>query len=96
EAIPFSLSSRCFLIGSNLYATVDQIITHLNYMVDKAGIEHVGFGSDFDGIDTTGELVDYTGFDKVIDAMHKHYNEDQIDMLLHGNVLRAMEDIIGK
>lgn len=85
-----------FLKEGSHYATVDQIITHLNYMVDKAGIEHVGFGSDFDGIDTTGELVDYTGFDKVIDAMHKHYNEDQIDMLLHGNVLRAMEDILGK
>lgn len=85
-----------FLKEGSDYATVEQIITHLNYMVDKAGIEHVGFGSDFDGIDTTGELVNYTGFDKVIDAMHKYYNEDQIDLLLHGNVLRAMKDIIGK
>ena len=49
-----------FLKEGSHYATVDQIITHLNYMVDKAGIEHVGFGSDFDGIDTTGEPVSYT------------------------------------
>ena len=85
-----------FLKKDSDYATVDQIITHIRYMVDKAGIEHVGFGSDFDGIESAGELVDYTGFDKVIDAMRKHYSEDQLDMLLHGNVLRAMEDIIGK
>ena len=39
--------------GSNC-ATYDQIIEHLLYMKDKAGIDAVGFGSDFDGIEDNG------------------------------------------
>ena len=85
-----------FLKEGSDYATIEQIITHLKYMVDKAGIEHIGFGSDFDGIDTTGELVDYSGYDKVMKAMESVFTAREIDKLTHENVLRTMKDIIGK
>lgn len=45
------------------------IIQHLLYMKDKAGIDAIGFGSDFDGIDDNGELKDYGGFTPLL-ALH--------------------------
>ena len=71
-------------------------MTHMDYMVNKAGIDHVGFGSDFDGIDSAGELENYSGFDRILAEMEKRYTYDEIDKILNGNVLSTMEAIIGK
>ena len=48
---------RSFLKEGSEHATFDQIIQHLEYMKDKAGIDAIGFGSDFDGIETTPDNV---------------------------------------
>lgn len=81
--------------GSN-HATIDQALEHLVYMKDKAGIEAVGFGSDFDGIDDNGEFVDYSGFGKLLDAMEKKFTYDEIDKITHLNALRVIRDVMGK
>ncbi len=75
---------------------IDWIIEHLLYMRDKAGIEAIGFGSDFDGIDDNGELVNYAGFGKLIGAMEKHFTDDEIDLISCGNALRLLKDVIGR
>ena len=85
-----------FLKEGSHYATIDQIMTHMDYMINKAGIDHVGFGSDFDGIDSAGELENYSGFDRILAEMEKRYTYDEIDKILNGNVLSTMEAIIGK
>ncbi|WP_303857961.1 dipeptidase [Aminicella lysinilytica] len=85
-----------FLKEGSEYATIDQIIEHMRHMTDKAGVDAIGFGSDFDGIETTGELVDYSGFSKVLNAMEKYYTDDEIDKITHENALRVMKEIIGK
>ncbi|MST51265.1 membrane dipeptidase [Clostridiales Family XIII bacterium WCA-MUC-591-APC-3H] len=84
-----------FLKDGSSYATVEQIMRHLDYMVNKAGIDHVGFGSDFDGIDSAGELKDYSGYSRVLAEMEKKYTDDEIDKLTHLNVLATMRSIIG-
>lgn len=81
--------------GSNR-ATFDQIIEHLLYMKDKAGIESIGFGSDFDGIDDNGELVNYGGFTPLIERMEGKFTDDEIDKITSGNALRVMKEILGK
>ena len=73
------------LPGSYLFAEIARRVKAYSAAHPDADIIRLGIG------DVTRPLAP-----AVIDAMHKHYNEDQIDMLLHGNVLRAMEDIIGK
>jgi len=75
-------------------ATYEQIIRHLLYMRDKAGIEAIGFGSDFDGIETNGELVNYGGFTKLIELMEKHFTGAEIDKITHLNVLRVLRDVM--
>ena len=61
-----------FLKEDSEYATIEQIIDHLVYMKDKAGIDALGFGSDFDGIEDNGELVNYSGFTRLLSAMEKN------------------------
>lgn len=75
---------------------IDWIIQHLLYMRDKAGIDAVGFGSDFDGIDDNGELVDYSGFTELLNRMEKSFTDDEIDKISHLNGLRLMKDVLGK
>ena len=80
--------------GSNC-ATYDQIIEHLLYMRDKAGIDAVGFGSDLDGIDDNGELVNYGGFITLLERMEGKFTYDEIDKICRGNALRVIKDVIG-
>ena len=81
--------------GSNC-ATYDQIIEHLLYMKDKAGIDAVGFGSDFDGIEDNGELVNYSGFKTLLERMEGKFTYDEIDKICRGNALRVIKDVIGR
>lgn len=85
-----------FLKDGSEHATIDQIIEHLLYMKDKAGIEAIGFGSDFDGIDDNGELVNYSGFTRLLGAMERKFTEGEIDKICTLNALRVIGDIIGK
>lgn len=85
----------CFLQDDCEYPTVELIMKHMRYMIDKAGIESVGFGSDFDGIDSAGELENYTGFKKIIAAMEKEYTDDQIEKICYGNAMRVIKEVIG-
>ena len=79
--------------GSNC-ATYDQIIEHLLYMKDKAGIDAVGFGSDFDGIEDNGELVNYSGFKTLLERMEGKFTYDEIDKICRENALRVINDVI--
>ena len=79
--------------GSNC-ATYDQIIEHLLYMKDKAGIDAVGFGSDFDGIEDNGELVNYSGFKTLLERMEGKFTYDEIDKICRENALRVIKDVI--
>ena len=85
---------RSFLEEGSDHATFEQIIRHLLYMKDKAGIESVGFGSDFDGIEDNGELVNYSGFTKLLGIMEKHFTDDEIDMICNKNALRVIREVL--
>lgn len=85
-----------FLKEGSERATFDQIIQHLLYMKNKAGIEAIGFGSDFDGIDDNGELVNFSGFTPLLNKMENHFTDDEIDMICNGNALRVIKDVMGK
>ncbi|MGN0734277.1 MAG: dipeptidase [Anaerovoracaceae bacterium] len=85
-----------FLKEGSDHATYDQIIEHLLYMKDKAGIDAVGFGSDFDGIDDNGELINYSGFTTLLERMEGKFTYDEIDKICRGNALRVIKDVIGR
>ena len=74
------------------YATVDTVLDHIDRVVTLAGIDHVGLGSDFDGVgDTLPEgLKDVAAFPNLIAGLlRRGYAEDAIAKILAGNLMRV-------
>jgi len=68
------------------------LLDHIDYMVKTAGIDHVGLGSDFDGISSTPRgLDDCSDFPKVTEGLlQRGYTEVDIRKILGENVMRVM------
>lgn len=65
---------------------VDQMIRHLDYLIDKLGEEGVGLGSDFDGAQVPDNIGSVAGLPVLIEAMQTHgYGEELVQKLCHGN-----------
>lgn len=78
--------------------TVQDVIAHIDHAVNVAGIDHVGIGSDFDGIDATPEgLEDCSKLQTVVAQLkEKGYSADDIDKITHLNFLRVYREVIGR
>lgn len=65
------------------------IVRHIDYIAARIGIEHVAFGSDFDGATMPQELGDVTGLPKLVAALRSGgYGEQDLNMITHENWLR--------
>jgi membrane dipeptidase len=51
---------------------LDEMVRHIDYLIDKLGEDHVGLGSDFDGCTLPEPIKDVTGVPKLLDALAKH------------------------
>ncbi len=70
------------------------ILDHLEYMMDRLGEDHIGFGSDFDGALISSELQDVTGLPHLIAAMQqRHYSPELIEKICWNNWLKVMDRI---
>ncbi|MEO8392474.1 MAG: dipeptidase [Chloroflexota bacterium] len=67
-----------------------QITRHIDTIVDKIGIDHVCFGSDFDGADMPNDLHDVTGLPKLIDCLRTGgYDNGALEKIAYRNWLRV-------
>ena len=48
---------------------LELIVEHVRYVADRVGVEHVAFGSDFDGATIPAALGDVAGYPKLLDAL---------------------------
>jgi len=73
-----------------LRAPLSMLLDHMDYIVKLAGVDHVGLGSDFDGIDSSPQqLDDVTTFPLITKEMLKRgYSKDDIGKILGGNFIR--------
>lgn len=72
-----------------------EIVDHIDHMVNIAGIDHVGIGSDFDGSRTPTGMEDCTRVPFLTEEMIKRgYSDDDIKKILGLNVLRVMENVV--
>ena len=78
---------------SDTPVTSDSILNHLQHMVDLVGVDHVGFGSDFDGIPTTP--TDVTGSDAypmILDRLSgMGFSQADLEKIAWGNVMRVLK-----
>jgi membrane dipeptidase len=74
-------------------ASVSRLVDHIDHIVKLVGIEHVGIGSDFDGIQATlVDLADIAELPNLTrELLRRGYSESDIDKILGGNMLRVME-----
>ncbi|MBP5210239.1 MAG: dipeptidase [Bacteroidales bacterium] len=73
-----------------------RVVDHIDHVVDLVGVEHVGLGSDFDGIEITPVgLEDVSKMPKIIIELRKRgYSEHQINLIAGENFLRVMNNVI--
>ena len=71
--------------------TIEQLMQHFDHIVNLIGIDHVGIGSDFDGINSAPQglstVLDYPNFTKALIA--RGYSNKDIKKVLGGNFLRV-------
>jgi membrane dipeptidase len=75
-------------------ANVKDFVDHVDYIVKKIGIEHVGISSDFDGgggIDGWNDASET--FNVTLELVRRGYTEEQIGKIWSGNLLRVMEEV---
>ena len=73
-------------------STLAQVLDQIDYGVKLLGIDHVGIGSDFDGVDgeLPAELKTVTDFPHLVAGLQaRGYNDADIRKILGGNLLRA-------
>ncbi len=78
-----------FAGGKNGSTSTEDIVRHILHVYQKAGIDSIAFGSDFDGIECALEFDDYTGFPQILRALEKHFTDDEIEKISSGNFLRV-------
>jgi membrane dipeptidase len=75
-------------------ATVADFVNHIDYLVKKIGLDHVGISSDFDG---GGGVTGWNGaeetFNVTLELVRRGYTEQQIGKLWSGNLLRVMAEV---
>jgi membrane dipeptidase len=69
------------------------LLDHLDYIVKLAGVDHVGLGSDFDGINSAPQqLDDVTSYPLITKALlERGYSKKDITKILGGNILRVLK-----
>jgi membrane dipeptidase len=72
---------------------VSRLVDHIDHVVKLVGIDHVGIGSDFDGVQATlADLADISQLSNLTaELLRRGYSESDIDKILGGNMLRVME-----
>ncbi len=78
------------------YATVDQVADHFDYVVNLIGIDHVGIGSDFDGVGNTlpenlKSAADLPNL--ILELMERGYTEAELDKIMHENIFRVWNKV---
>jgi membrane dipeptidase len=76
-------------------APLKSLIDHIDHVAKIAGVDHVGLGSDFDGINFLPEGIDSVAdLPKITQALlDRGYGVDNIHKILGGNMLRAFKEV---
>jgi membrane dipeptidase len=78
------------------FAGLDDVLDHIDHVVAITGIDHVGIGSDYDGVGDslpTG-LKDVSSYPNLIEGLlGRGYSESDIEKILSGNLMRVWQQV---
>lgn len=76
---------------------LDIIVRHVDYLVERLGIDRVGFGSDFDGAKIPAALGDVAGLPRLVDALRaRGYDDVALRKITHENWVRVLRKTWGE
>jgi len=98
EESPMVKDFRKAYLAKNPYpfATIAQVLDHIDHVVKLIGIEHVGIGSDYDGVGDSLPigLKDVASYPNLVQGLlDRGYSEADITKILSGNVLRVWQQV---
>jgi membrane dipeptidase len=74
---------------------IARLVDHIDHIVRLVGVEHVGLGSDFDGIQATprdlSSVADLPNL--TAELLRRGYSQSDVAKILGGNILRVMEEV---
>ncbi len=78
------------------YATTAETVDHFDHVIKLVGVDHVGIGSDFDGVGDSlpiglKDVSDYPNL--VAEFLRRGYSESDIARILGGNLLRVWSEV---
>jgi membrane dipeptidase len=72
--------------------TLERIVDHIVYVADRIGINHVAFGSDFDGTMVPDGLKDAGGLPRLMEALERRgFDQDALEKIAHRNWIDVLE-----
>lgn len=81
--------------GEENAGTVSAIVRHARHIVDVGGVDCIGLGSDFDGIDGHGELPDCSFLPRLSEALSAAgFTQKEVEKIFSGNVLRFYRELL--
>jgi membrane dipeptidase len=78
------------------FADVSDVADHIDHVVKVAGVDHVGFGSDFDGVGDTlpTGLKDVSYYPNLIrELLARGYQDEDIEKICSANLLRVWSEV---
>ncbi|WP_018983248.1 dipeptidase [Salinimonas chungwhensis] len=78
------------------YSSLDEVLDHIDHVVELIGIEHVGIGSDYDGVGDSlpTNLKDVAAYPNLVQGLlNRGYSEADIKKLLGENFLRVWKEV---
>jgi membrane dipeptidase len=74
-------------------APISKIIEHICYVADLIGVDHVAFGSDFDGTEIPAELGDVSGYPKLVALLEgAGFTTQEMEMICSQNWIRVLKN----
>jgi membrane dipeptidase len=78
------------------FAGLSDVLDHIDRTVELAGIDHVGIGSDYDGVGNTlpTDLKDVASYPNLVVGLRaRRYSDDDIRKVLGGNLMRVWSEV---
>ena len=79
-------------------ATLADVVAHIEHVIDLVGVDHVGLGSDYDGVGPTlpEGLEDVSTFPNLVAALlERGHSEQDVAKILGGNLMRVWKAVEG-
>ena len=81
-----------FLREGSDFSSMEDILLHVDYLINLMGVDSVALGSDFDGIECRMEMRGYGQYQRLVEQLERRYPAETAEKICCKNVLRMMKE----